>query len=164
MGELARDEHGVPHRGSFELQIPTGNDNDQWILQQFGAESQPGWGKIGERWRSPLAVSSGGVSNLFLYEAMPWLSARPGRSRSLRLLYLPSDVWLLSGSFPAWDGNASFLHYFLGTTTTLAVAAVFFTRPPTISIPMGVDTIPRLSLRTSYVSSAIVSHRLACTS
>jgi hypothetical protein len=54
--------------------------------------------------------------------------------------------------------------YLFGNIIALAVAAVFFTKPPTVICPMGVLTIPRVSLRTSNVSSLMVSHRLARTS
>src|SRR5580698_1725809 len=54
--------------------------------------------------------------------------------------------------------------YFFGTASTRAETAPFFSIPPRINGPSGVDRIPWLSARTSKVSSAIVSHRLPCTS
>src|ERR1700684_1821426 len=54
--------------------------------------------------------------------------------------------------------------YLFGKTNARADAAVFLTIPPTTIGPTGVDTIPRVSVRTSRVSWSTISHCLLCTS
>src|SRR3954469_12532121 len=53
-------------------------------------------------------------------------------------------------------------NYFLGSTNTRAETAEFFNVPPRTKGPSGVKRIPRVSARTSKVSSLIVSQRFPC--
>ena len=55
-------------------------------------------------------------------------------------------------------------HYFLGRANTRADTAELLSVPPRTSGPSGVNTMPRESARTSKVSSAMVCHRLLCSS
>lgn len=71
---------------------------------------------------------------------------------------------------PLLSANESFRRcettttYFLGSTNTRAETAELLSVPPNTKGPTGVNTIPRVSARTSKVSLVIVSQRLPFTS
>jgi len=170
MANLARHQHGVPQRGSSSKPGPHRTEN-LWrdstpSFQPLPRNKNGGWSEVPSaawlpnRKREPIGIRPCYLDRTAGKRSRRYFSTERLDKKS-RLGSVP-----IMGSRPNARHAALFspIRYFFCKSSTRAETAPFASMPPRMSGPIGVFTTPRASVRTSNVSSAMVSHLAPCTS